>query len=418
MAELRVKLDNAELNGFYDPKFEQVAAEFERNWRERNEVGASCSVTVEGETVVDLWGGIARPDGTAWQKDTVSMVFSCTKGATALCAHILASRGLLDLDAPVSQYWPEYGQNGKENTTVRMLLCHQSGSAAMRTPLPEGAFADWDLVVKALAEDAPFWTPGTMHGYSLLSFGWLVGEVVRRISGKSLGTFFQDEVAKPLGLDFWIGLPEEIEPRVALMIGAPPPAPGAPVSPFFLAVMEQGTAPFFGMMNAGGYMFPTADGTPMYDTRQMHAAEIGGAGGITNARGLAGMYAPLANGGSLNGVTLVDKVSLARMGAVASASSFDQMLMVPTRYSLGYFKAMDNRKLGPELSAIVSEDAFGHPGAGGSIGLADPIAKMSFGYSMNRMNGSVALDDRCQSLIDATYLTLGYSNNDSGRWIK
>ncbi len=173
-------------------------------------------LTVGGETVVDLWGGIAdQKTGAAWTKDTVSIVFSCTKGATALCAHILASRGKLDLDAPVAELWPEFAKNGKERATTRMMLDHSVGVPALRAKVKDSGPYEWDYMTGLLAEEAPFWEPGTRNGYQGFAFGWTVGEMVRRAAGMSLGTFFQNEIAKPLGLDFWIGLPEEIEPRVA-----------------------------------------------------------------------------------------------------------------------------------------------------------------------------------------------------------
>lgn len=418
---LSLKLDNGgELNGFYDPKFEGVAHEFVRNFQERAEVGASVAVTVEGDTVVDLWGGVAKPsDSTPWEKDTVSIVWSCTKGATAICAHNLAARGLLDYDALVAKYWPEYAQNGKENTRVSMLLAHQSGLPAFKAPLPDNAFCDWDFICNALAEQAPFWEPGTAHGYQMVSFGWLVGELVRRVSGKSLGQFFQDEVAKPLGLDFWIGLPESEEHRVAPMIPAPPPSMDGPFVPFYAEFADPTSVSFLSIMNMGGHMNPGTDGVFNFDSRAAHAAEIGGAGGITNARGLAGMYAPLANGGSLKGVTLVDADTLARAAAVHSATALDRTLRIPMRYGLGFWKSIDNRNLAPgqQDSAIISEEAFGHPGAGGSVGFADPKARMSFGYTMNSMGAGLVLNERGQSLVDATYRTLGYTSNKSGRWI-
>jgi CubicO group peptidase (beta-lactamase class C family) len=259
------------ISGTCDPRFARVRGEFERNFRERGEVGASVCVTLAGETVVDLWGGTARVDtGAPWQKDTVVQVWSCTKGATALCAHILAARGLLDIDAPVVQYWPEFGRAGKEQITVKMLLTHQAGLPELRGTLPQGAFYDWKYMVTALQDEAPFWEPGTRQGYHSATFGWLVGEVVRRISGKSLGTFFHDEVAAPLGLDFWIGLPEEVELRVALLIPDDPPS------------FDYGE----------------------WDSRAARAAEIPAMNGITNGRGLAGMYAPLASvaaSGACNG---------------------------------------------------------------------------------------------------------------------
>ncbi|MBI3801053.1 MAG: beta-lactamase family protein [Deltaproteobacteria bacterium] len=394
------------IQGVCEAKFHAVRQEFERNFSQRGEVGASVCVTMRGQRVVDLWGGTARVDtGTPWTEDTVGLVFSCTKGATALCAHILASRGLLDLDAPVAKYWPTFAQAGKSHITVKMLLNHQAGLPALRQPLPEGAFYNWEIVVAALGQEEPFWQPGTRNGYHGLTFGWLVGEVVRRVAGKSLGTFFQDEVARPLGLDFWIGLPDQMDPRVAPMI------PGEPdtESPFFVAMANPSSLQALLFLNTGGYMT-----RPDYDSRAAHAAEIGGAGGITNARGLAGMYAPLACGGK----NVVSRDILARMAAVSSATGQDTSLLVPTRFSLGFMKSMDNRRQprGQQDSVILSEDAFGHAGFGGSIGFADPRAEMSFGYTMNKMGAGAGLNPRGQSLIDAVYRSLGYQSQASGAW--
>jgi CubicO group peptidase (beta-lactamase class C family) len=400
-----------EIHGSCSPKFQPVRQEFERNFRERGEVGASVCVTLHGETVVDLWGGMARAETqTPWTAETVSIVFSSTKGATALCAHILASRGQLDLDAPVATYWPEFAQSGKEHISVKMLLNHQAGLPAVRAPLPQGAYADWELMVNALAKEEPFWEPGTRNGYHALTLGWLVGEVVRRVSGKSLGTFFQDEIAKPLGLDFWIGLPEDKESRVAPMIAANPD----PDSLFFKELAKPGSLQSLVLLNCGGYM----GAAPEYDSRAAHAAEIGAAGGITNARGLAGMYAPLSCGGELKGVELVSPDILARMALVSSATGRDAVLVMPTRFSLGFMKSTDNRRERPGVqdSVLISEDAFGHVGAGGSFGFADPRAEMSFGYTMNRMGPGASLNDRGQSLVDATYRSLGYQSDASGAW--
>ena len=402
------------VSGFCESRFERVHEEFLRNFAERGEVGASACVTLEGEKVVDLWGGEARVDtGAPWQEDTVSLVMSATKGATALCAHILASRGLLDLDAPVVKYWPEFGKAGKEKITVAMCLGHQAGLPAVRKRLPEGAFYDWKLMVDALADEEPFWEPGTRHGYHALTFGWLVGEIVRRVSGRSLGTFFRDEVAEPLGLDFWIGLPEAAEPRVAPVIPADPPSENQPLPAFVAAAFNPSSIQAAAFGNTGGYMPSEAD------SRAGHAAEIPAANGITNARGLAGMYAPLACGGSLRGITLVDTDALSRMASVFSASSEDVLYLMPIRYSLGFHKAVDNRKQPPEKrrSLILSEDAFGHVGAGGYLGFADPRAKVSFGYTMNKMGPSGLLNERGQALVDALYLSLGYTSNTSGCWI-
>ena len=421
-SKIKTSVKSGEVAGFCDPKFERVAEEFVRNFQQRGEVGASVCLSLEGETVVDLWGGSADPASNApWVEDTVSIVWSSTKGATALCAHILASRGLLDLDAPVAHYWPEFGQAGKEAIPVKMLLNHQSGLPGVKEPLLDGAFFNWDGMVKALEKQEPMWQPGSMHGYHALTFGWLVGEVVRRVSGKSLGTFFREEVAEPLGLDFWIGLPEEHRTRVSLIISADPPSPGEPLSPIYAALADPASLQTLVIFNTAGYMIPGPDGVFGYNLPAAHAAEIGAAGGITNARGLAGMYAPLANGGSLNGVRLVNRDTLARMQSVSSASGLDITLQAPSRFTLGYAKSIDNRRVPSctkDDSLILSEEAFGHPGSGGSIGFADPAARMSFGYSMNRMGQGMGLNERGQSLVDATYLSLGYTSNASGVWLK
>ena len=304
LPNVKKNVNNGEIAGYCDPRFERVAEEFERNFRERGEVGASVCVKLAGETFVDLWGGSADPSSNKpWVEDTITPVWSCTKGATALCAHMLVSRGLLDLEAPVVRYWPEFGQAGKESIPVKMLLNHQSGVAAISDPIPPGGLYDWEYVVKALEKQEPFWKPGSMHGYQGFTFGWLVGEVVRRVSGKSLGTFFREEVVEPLGLDFWMGLPEMHENRVAPIIPADPPDPSGPVSPMLMAIaMDQTSLQAILMFNTGGYMLPGPDGMFGFNTREAHIAEFGSVGSLTNGRGLAGMYAPLANGGSLNGV--------------------------------------------------------------------------------------------------------------------
>jgi len=410
METIKRDVPNGKIEGTCDARFLAVADEFERNFRERGELGASVCATLEGRTVVDLWGGLAQ-QGVPWQRDTVSIVFSCTKGATAICAHVLASRGLLDLDAPVAEYWPEFARKGKERATVRMMLDHSVGLPAFKTPVPHGACNDWDTMVGMLADEEPFWEPGTRNGYHMINFGWTVGELVRRVSKKSLGAFFRDEIATPLGVEFWIGTPEEVESRVAPML-MHMPAPGAPVSEFMLKVMTQPQSiQSLSLLNGGGF-------DP--NSRACHAAEIGGAGGISNGRGLAGIYAPLACGGTLGKVKLVDRAALARMGEVAVATHQDQTLGIPSRFALGFMKSMDNRRraFGDRDSAVLSAAAFGHVGAGGSIGFADPAEGLSFGYSMNQMGASILLNERGQSLVDATYRTLGYRGSETGVWTR
>ena len=413
--------DGVTIEGHVASGFEPIAQQFIENFRSRGELGGSVCVTVAGETKVDLWGGVADgKSGRAWDRDTVSVVFSCTKGATALCAHVLASRGQLDIDAPVTEVWPEFAQQGKARVTTRMMLDHSSAVPALREAVkPDGPY-DWTYMTERLAAEVPFWEPGTRNGYHGFTFGWTVGEMVRRVSGKSLGTFFRDEIATPLGLDFWIGLPEEIEPRVAPIVPYVYAANEAK-TPFMTALAkEPKSIPSLFFFNTGRWR---TDGA---NSRGAHAAEIGAANGITNARGLAGMYAPLANGGALDGVTLVDATTLARMGEVSMATHFDATLYIPTRFALGFMKSMDNRKRsiaatlwGEDCdSAILGPQAFGHVGAGGSLGFADPACGLSFGYTMSKMGPGLLLNTRGQSLVDATYRALGYRSKDAGVWLR
>jgi CubicO group peptidase (beta-lactamase class C family) len=401
------------IGGTCDERFAGVRAEFERNFAERDEVGASVCVTLGGETVVDLWGGIAdAATGRAWECDTIGVVWSCTKGATALCAHVLVSRGELSLDAPVAHSWPEFAKQGKDAITVRMLLAHQAGLAAFREPIPDDGYCDWEFVVDRLAGQEPLWQPGARHGYHALTFGHLVGEVVRRVSGQSLGAFFRSEVAQPLGLDFWIGLPEEHEARVAPTIAATP-GPGVALPSFYqVALTDPASVPGMVLLHSGSLLLPG-----FIDQRAAHTAEIPSANGVTNARGLAGMYAAVANPGR----GLVDDEAIATMGAVASATSVDATMLVPTRWALGFVKSMDNRHLdGADRDGVVlAETAFGHVGMGGSLGFADPGAGLSFGYTMNRQGLAVGLDARGQSLVDATYEAVGYRRpSRGGSWYR
>jgi CubicO group peptidase (beta-lactamase class C family) len=402
------------IEGTCDPRYAEVHDEFERNVAERGEIGASVCVTVDGETVVDLWGGTADPTtGRPWERDTIGHVWSATKGATALCAHLLAARGQLDINAPVTAYWPEFGKSGKEAVLVRHLLNHQAGLPAIREPLPAGCFYDWQLMVDTLAAEEPFWRPGTRNGYHALTFGFLVGELVRRISGRSLGTFFREEVAGPLGLDFWIGLPAEHENRVAPTIPADPPGPGDPVPSLYVAAFTEPTSIQALMLaNSGGYMMVPGES----DSRAAHAAEMGAVGGITNARGLAGMYRPLALGGG----DLVPPSQVALMSAVTSATSVDAVLLVPSRWALGYVKTIDNSYLpvADREGMLLSEEAFGHPGMGGSLGFADPRARISFGYTMNRQGSGLGVNVRGQSLVDGVYRALGYRRIGEGVWYR
>jgi CubicO group peptidase (beta-lactamase class C family) len=405
------------IDGTCSSSFRLVREEFERNFAERKELGASVCVTLAGETVVDLWGGIAdRYTGRPWERHTLVLAWSCTKGAVALCAHVLHARGLVDYDAPVARYWPEFAQAGKESIPVRLLLNHQAGVPAIRTRLRAGGLYDWKYITDLLAAQAPFWPPGTRHGYHAQTFGHLVGEVVQRCAGVPLGQFFHKDIAGPLGIDFYLGLPEGLEERVAPITRADPTPAGEalPVSERVMSADPE-SLQALAFLNSG-----RRTGTRDYDSPEAHRAVLPSQGAIANARGLAGMYMPLAVGGEAADVRLVDRDTLAEMSAVSSAGASDAVLLIGTRFSLGFWKSVDNRKSPPGArdSVIMSEAAFGHPGMGGSIGFADPVAGMSFGYAMNKQGRGVGLNERGQALIDAVYRSLGYRDNRSGRWVK
>ncbi|MCP4750633.1 MAG: beta-lactamase family protein [Proteobacteria bacterium] len=412
MQQLNESVKNGNVSGTYDSKFEKVAQAFIKNFNEYEEVGASVCMRLDGEPVVNLWGGrFAEDSDKAWEEDTVSIVFSCTKAATALCAHLLIDRGELDLHAPVAKYWPEFGKKGKEKATVLMMLNHSVGLPAFREPIKEGGYYDWDYMIQRLEDEEPFWEPGIRNGYHMISFGWTVGELVRRVSGMSLGTFFRKEVAEPLGLEFWIGLPEEQEARVSHMIPFAPDGKGT-VSDFIQALLGQpDSISSLSFLNSGGYL---------PDVRAAHAAEIGGGGGISNARSLSKMYVPLANGGTFQGKRFISNETITRMSQVSMATQRDATLLIPTRFALGFMKSMDNRNGPPGNtdSALLGDRAFGHVGAGGSIGFADPDETLAFSYTMNRMGQGLMLNERGQSLVDAAYRSLGYRTDEPGIWIK
>ncbi len=404
-----------DVQGHCDERFAGVAEEFERNLAERGELGASVAVTVDGETVVDLWGGHADPERTrAWEKDTLCVAMSSTKGATALAAHLLAAAGKLDVDAPVATYWPEFAAAGKDRVLVRHLLNHQAGLPALRDPVPAGGFYDWDDVVGRLAAETPFWEPGTRHGYHALTFGFLVGEVVRRVSGRSLGRFVADEIASPLGLDLYVGLPEGLADRVAGLVPPPDPQPGDPLPRFLVqALTEPDSIPGLVMLNNGGYLVPGE-----WDSPAALAAELPASGGVMNARALAGMYRAIVHDRRVGRFALGAE-DIARMGAVQSAGGEDAVLGSPGRWTLGFLKGgATPAGVEPPTLVSLSEEAFGHTGNGGSIGFADPGCAMSFGYVMNLMSAAMGLGPTGQSLVDATYRALGYRRAKYHTWVR
>jgi CubicO group peptidase (beta-lactamase class C family) len=382
------------IEGTCDPKFSRVKDVFIENFEKRNEVGAAAAVMLDGKSVVDIWAGHADREKTRpWTRDTLVNVYSTTKGVTAICAHRLADKGLLDIDAPVARYWPEFAQAGKDKLPVRYLLSHRAGMAAVRKPLDDDALFNWNKMTTALAEQEPWWEPGTKHGYHALTFGHLVGEVIRRITGKTPGTYLREEIAGPLGLDLHIGLDAKDDARTGDMIAMPPPGPGEPN--LFAEVMKNPeSVAFKAFMNPPGGMRPG-----LVNTREWRAAEIPAANGHTTARSLAKLYGTLARGGELDGVRVMSKEQVAQC-SIEQSSGPDELLVINTRFSLGFMMSQPGASLGPNAKS------FGHPGAGGSLGYADPETKIGFGYTMNKMHASLLIDPRATALIDAVYASM------------
>jgi len=379
----------AAIGGWVDYDFEPVLDAFAGNFDERGEVGAAVCVYVDGEPVVDLWGGVAdATTGRPWSPDTVVLVYSSTKGVTSVCANRLIEQGALDPAAPVARYWPEFAANGKAGITVAQLMSHQAG-----LPLVEGDFTldevlAWDPMVQALAAQAPIWEPGTQHGYHMRTFGWMVGELVRRVSGRTIGAYLRDEIAAPLGLDFWIGLPTEIEPRVARLV---------PPEHDLGALLKQlgGELLLASVFSNPGDLFGYND---MWNTRALHAAELPSSNGIGDARSLARLYASCI--GDVDGVRTLQAETVAA-ATVEQACGKDAVLMIDSCFGLGFM-------LGSSFGAANPRSAFGHAGAGGSLAFADPEARVGFGYVMNdlRFDANAEGDPRSAELVRAVYRSL------------
>jgi CubicO group peptidase (beta-lactamase class C family) len=379
------------VSGRCDDPFRQVRDAFAENFESRGETGAALCIAIAGHMVVDLWGGFADIAQTRpWKPDTLVNVFSVGKAFTAVCVARMVGQGRLDLEDRVATHWPEFAARGKQDVTIRQLLSHQAGVPAVSRRLPPGAMFDWQLMTSALAEQEPWWPPGTAHGYHVNTFGFLVGEVVRRIDGRSLGRYLYDEVTAPLGADFRIGLPASEESRVAEFIWTgPTPGEEAPA----------GITPDR-LMEYNAYFNPSGlSGAGTVNTRAWHEAEIPSTNGHGTARGVARLYQALAAGGTIDGVEVVDQGVLVE-AASEQVNGEDRVLHRPTRFGLGFQLTQKERPLGP------GSRGFGHFGAGGSVGFCDPEAGLAFGYVGNQM-GPRWQNPRNRALIDAAYDSLG-----------
>ena len=375
------------IEGYCEDRFKSVKDAFISNFDENLETGASFAVTINGKHVIDLWGGHADEAKTKqWNKDTIVNVFSTTKVMTTICIHMLVDQGLLDLNAPVAKYWPEFAQAGKENLPVRYLLSHNSGLAGWDKTLRIKKLYKWDLMVELLAAQKPWWEPGTKSGYHTITFGYLLGELIRRITKKSVGAFFREEIAEPLGADFYIGLPEEHDNRVADLI-APPP-------------IDLST---FGDIDPKSVAIRSLT-NPMIDvketkTREWRNAEIPAANGHGNARSVSRITAALACGGKLDGIRLLSEKAIKRSIEEQSYST-DLVLNVPIRFGLGWGLQNKELPIGP------NPNLFYWGGYGGSVIAVDLDAKMSFSYVMNKMVSTLTGDPRSEKLINALYESL------------
>jgi CubicO group peptidase (beta-lactamase class C family) len=383
------------MDGWTAPGFEGVRVAFEKNFAEGLEVGAAFSAYHRGQLVADVWGGIADPKtNKPWERDTIIGVFSTTKGATAICAHKLAQEGKLDIEAPVASYWPEFAAEGKGDIPVRYLLSHRAGLAWVDEPLTLEQALAWEPMIHALEHQKPSWEPGTAHGYHAITYGYLVGEVIRRITGRSVGTYFREEIAEPLDLDFWIGLPEEQEPRVAMLVGS---LTGGLESAdldeatraSIMALM--GPDSVMGKALSGGGAF-AADG--IWNTRAVHAAEVPAAAGISDARSLARLYAACV--GEVDGIRILTPERVAIASKQETEGPNTVLMNLDLQFGLGFIVPSTLVQLGGPHS-------FGHFGAGGSVGWADPDAEFGFGYVMNRMDLGLAGDQRSSRLVEACY---------------
>jgi CubicO group peptidase (beta-lactamase class C family) len=379
------------IDGFAHDQFSAAKEAFEANFASGEELGASFCATVEGETVIDLWGGFADEEKSRpWSRDTIVNVYSTTKTMTALTALLLADRGELDFAAPVARYWPEFAANGKDGITVAQLMSHSSGLSGWRPAVSGADFYDWDKVTSMLAAQAPLWEPGTASGYHVYTFGFLIGETVRRITGKSLGTVFREEIAEPLGADFWIGLPPSEDHRVADLVGFELPPSTADLQ---LTEVQKIT------------FIDTQTDVPSTRTRAWRGAEIPAANGHGNARSIAEIHALLANGGVAKGKRIMSEAGCRKALEQQIEGADLAMRGIQVRFGLGFGLPSPILKLAPP-----HPNSLFWSGGGGSFILIDVDARTTFSYAMNKMQRAMVGDERSFRIIRAMWQGL-----DAGR---
>lgn len=375
-----------QIQGHFDLRFEALKDAFAELFNDPQERGAALCVQIGGDTVVDLWAGVADKDGEqAWHSDTILNLFSCTKTFAAVAALQLVGEGKLDLDVPVAHYWPEFAAAGKARITTRQLLAHTAGLPALRQLLPAEALYDWAQMTTALANEQPWWTPGEGHGYAAITYGWLIGEVLRRIDGRGPGESIAARIAKPLGLDFHVGLADSEFARVAHIARKKGELGDAAAQRLLRCMMSEPTA-----MTTRAFANPpsilTSTNKPEWRRMQQPAAN-----GHGHARSLAGFYAGLLDGRLLEAELLNEMTR-------EHACGEDRTLLTRTRLGLGCM--LDQAEVANATYGL-GRKAFGHPGAGGSVGFADPEREVAFGFVTNSLGPYVLMDPRAQKLARA-----------------
>ncbi len=379
------------VNGYVTPEFHSVKEAFEQLLMSEEEKGASLAVVQKGEVVVDLWGGIANEDEQqGWQQDTIANAFSCTKGIATICVLRAVEQGLFSLNDLICDHWPEFRQEGKAHLRISDILSHKTGVSAINEMIQADSLYDWDYMCAAVAEQAPWWPYGD-HGYAPLTFGWMIGEVFHRAAGVTLGEYLQKELSIPLSLDCFIGTPESEFHRCAKIERGRAVKGDPMVDNLFKEIMTNPTG-----VTSKAFANPSSAqrGTNSKRWREM---ELPSANGHTNARSLAALYGGLADGGVLNDYQLLKPETL-NLCWSETVQGFDPVLNTETRFSNGFMMSQESR-----LAKFGGKRSFGHPGAGGSIGFADPDQQLGFGFIHNLMGPYILVDPRANKLIDAVY---------------
>ncbi len=390
--------DGRQIRGVVEPGYGGVMDAFVANFVSRSDVGAGCAIYVGGRPVVDIWGGVADTrTGRLWDHDTAAVIFSCTKGLVAMCAYLLVQEGRLDLDAPVTSYWPQFGAAGKTHITVRQAMSHRAGLPALDVDLSRDDVIAWDPVIHAIEGQRPLHTPSQGHLYHTMTYGWLVGEIIHRVSGRSPGLFFRDEIGDPLNLRTWIGLPLDARASVAWM-EVPLPDEDSEAAREAARLGAQNFVVARSASMGGAFGFPVEDGVVSFNAPEIQAAEIPGANGISTAESLARVYAACVS--AVGAEPLLSSASVSDLLRVQSAGP--QLSGMPddgARWGTGFQLAS------PPGQPMLGAASFGHAGAGGQLGFADAEHDVGFAYLSNQMGGYG--DARARELTGALRVAIG-----------